>query len=257
MTNYVFEARTWETIIKCQTEYGFLLIKFNIDLLTEWSINRINSVDYLINNIMGAKLVKKSEKTEHTMSKILDAAMNEFGKNGYSGGTINTICNAGINKGLLYHNFKGKDDIYLTCLKQSCQRLLDYITQQGGTENLEGYFSARLSFFNNCPNEAHIFFEALLAPPPDLADETGQILSAFNALNERMYECTLDSIILRDEVSRNDAVSYFHMMQLMLNGYFSSPAFQKTDLSEKLKMHEMIVPKLLDYMLYGIAKGEN
>ena len=69
--------------------------------------------------------MEKNKKTERTISKILEAAMNEFGKNGYSGGTVNNICNSGINKGLLYHNFSGKDDIYLTCLKQSCKRLMD------------------------------------------------------------------------------------------------------------------------------------
>ena len=82
------------------------------------------------------------------------------------------------------------------------------------------------------------------------------MLSEFNTLNEKMYNRTLDSLILRDGISREDAVSYFRLMQLMLNGYFSSPAFQNTDLPEKVKTHEMIVPKLLDYMLYGIAKGE-
>lgn len=200
--------------------------------------------------------MEKNKKTEHTISKIHEAAMNEFGKKGYFGGTVNNICNTGINKGLLYHNFSGKDDIYLTCLKQSCKRLMDYLLQEGGTENPETYLSVRMSFFNNYPNEAHIFFEALLTPPSHLFDKIQQILSEFNALNERMYNQTLNSLILRDEVSRDDAVSYFHMMQLMLNGYFSSPAFQSIDLSEKVKIHEMIVPKLLDYMLYGIAKGE-
>lgn len=200
--------------------------------------------------------MEKNKKTERTISKILEAAMNEFGKNGYSGGTVNHICNSGINKGLLYHNFSGKDDIYLTCLKQSCNRLMDYLLQQGGTENQKSYLSARTDFFNNFPNEARIFFEALLTPPSHLSEQIQQILSEFNVLNERMYNQTLDSLILRDEVTRDDAVSYFHLMQLMLNGYFSSPAFQSTDLSEKVKIHEMIVPKLLDYMLYGIAKGE-
>ena len=71
-----------------------------------------------------------------------------------------------------------------------------------------------------------------------------------------MYNRTLNSVILRDRVSREDAVSYFPLMQLMLNGYFSSPVFQNTDLPQKVKTHEIIVPKLLDYMLYGIAKGE-
>ena len=71
-----------------------------------------------------------------------------------------------------------------------------------------------------------------------------------------MYNRTLDCLVLRDEISRDDAIYYFHFMQLMLNGYFSSPAFQNTDLDEKVKMHEMLIPKLLDHMLYGIAKGE-
>lgn len=46
------------------------------------------------------------------------------------------------------------------------------------------------------------------------------------------------------------------MNEFGINGYFSSPVFQNTDISEKVKMHEMIVSKLLDYMLYGIAQGE-
>ncbi|MGN0402241.1 MAG: TetR/AcrR family transcriptional regulator [Acetatifactor sp.] len=200
--------------------------------------------------------MKKDEKTRLTISKILEAAMNEFGKNGYSGGTINNICSSGINKGLLYHNFGGKDDIYLTCLKHSCEKLMSYLKNQNHTESLDDYMSARMDFFNSNSNETRIFFEALLTPPPHLSDRIHSMLSEFNTLNEKMYNQALDSLILRDTVSREDALTYFHLMQLMLNGYFSSPAFQNMDISEKVKMHEMIVSKLLDYMLYGIAKGE-
>lgn len=200
--------------------------------------------------------MKKSEKTQLTIAKILNAAIKEFGKNGYSGGTVNNICNTGINKGLLYHNFGGKDDIYITCLKHSCEKLISCLSSQEHTEDLESYMSARMGFFNTYPDEAHIFFEALLAPPPHLTDKINPILSEFNALNDKMYNQTLDSLSLRDNVSREDALNYFHLMQLMLNGYFSSPAFQNTEMPEKVKMHEMIVSKLLDYMLYGIAKGE-
>ena len=39
--------------------------------------------------------MKKSEKTEHTVARIIEAATNEFGKLGYAGGTINRICQAG------------------------------------------------------------------------------------------------------------------------------------------------------------------
>ena len=33
--------------------------------------------------------MKKSEKTEITVSKIIAAAMDEFGTHGYAGGTVN------------------------------------------------------------------------------------------------------------------------------------------------------------------------
>ena len=201
--------------------------------------------------------MKKSEKTELTVSKIVEAAMTEFGKSGYAGGTVNNICKSGINKGLLYHNFAGKDELYLTCLEKSCEKLMRYIDEKNGTSALERYMTVRMDFFNEFPNEAHIFFEALLSPPEHLSGKIREALSEFNRMNEKMYSEKLDTLILRDGISREDAVSYFHMMQLMLNGYFSSPAFQNVELPEKVKMHEMIIPKLLDCLLYGIAKGEN
>ena len=133
---------------------------------------------------------------------------------------------------------------------------MQYIQEQNGTKNLENYMASRMNFFNEHPNEAHIFFEALLNPPAHLSEEIRQALSEFNGLNEKMYNTTLDSLILRDGISRDDAIAYFHLLQLMLNGYFSSPAFQNTEMQKKVEMHEMIVSKLLDCMLYGIVKGE-
>lgn len=65
--------------------------------------------------------MKRAEKTELTVSRILEAALEEFGANGYAGGTVNNICKRGINKGLIYHNFKDKDELYLVCLDISCK----------------------------------------------------------------------------------------------------------------------------------------
>lgn len=201
--------------------------------------------------------MKKSDKTELTVSKITEAAINEFGKNGYAGGTINNICKTGINKGLLYHNFSGKDDLYLACVSLSCKKLIHHIREQDGTKNPESYLAVRMDVFTLYPDEAHIFSEALLSPPVHLAKEILPAISGFIELNEQMVSNTLDAITLRDNVARDDAVSYFHMMQTMFNGYFSSPAFYHISLEEKMKLHEKILPQLLDFMLYGIAKGGN
>ena len=57
--------------------------------------------------------MRKETKTERTKERILAAAMDEFGSKGYAASSLNNICNAGISKGLLYHNFKSKDDLFL------------------------------------------------------------------------------------------------------------------------------------------------
>lgn len=201
--------------------------------------------------------MKKSEKTEITIAKIIESAMDEFGTNGYAGGTVNNICKTGINKGLIYHNFTGKDELYLTCLKKSCEKFIEYIYAHDGANNLTGYMSVRMDFFHTFPNEAHILFDALLNPPQHLSGEITETLAEFNGLNDHICKKTLDTIVLRNGIKMDDALSYFHLMQTMLNGYFSSPSFQNVLLNEKVKMHETIIPKLLDLILYGIAKGEN
>ena len=198
--------------------------------------------------------MKNNDRTERTVIRIVEAAMAEFGSKGYSGGTVNNITKAGINKGLIYHNFTGKDELYLTCIKCSCKKFMEYIHEHEGISDMQQYIKVRMEFFHSNPKEAHIFFDALLNPPPHLSHEIAEVLRDFNLLNEYIYKTTLDRLVLREEVSEEDALSYFHLMQTMLNGYFSSPTFQNVELSEKVKIHESLIPKLFDYMLYGIAK---
>ncbi|MDD5863930.1 MAG: TetR/AcrR family transcriptional regulator [Firmicutes bacterium] len=200
--------------------------------------------------------MKKSERTELTVSRIVDAAMEEFGKNGYAGGTVNNICKTGINKGLLYHNFSGKDALYLACLRRSCEKLTAYLRERDAGSDLKRYMEARMAFFDTFPNEAHIFFEALLNPPAGLSAEVADALSDFTVLNEEVFQKFMNTLRLRDGVTRENALSYCHLIQTMFNGYFSSPAFQSIPLTEKAKIHEEATSRLLDYMIYGIAKGE-
>ena len=70
--------------------------------------------------------MKKEEKTEITKCKILAAAIQEFGANGYAAGSVNNICKTGINKGLIYHNYKDKDELYLVCVQTSCEDLIGF-----------------------------------------------------------------------------------------------------------------------------------
>lgn len=199
--------------------------------------------------------MKRSEKTESTVSKIMKAAMNEFGANGYVGGSVNNICKSGINKGLIYHNFKDKDELYIKCLERSCETLVKLITESGSLSDPLRYMSVRMSFFKEYPNEAHIFFEAILQPQEHLWNEIQEILQPFEEINENVYRTVVSSVKLREGITEEEAVGYFRQMQSMFNGYFSSSAYRYMSLDDRVNKHETNLPKLLDFMLYGIAEG--
>ena len=199
--------------------------------------------------------LKKQEKTQRSIARIIESAMAEFGTRGYSGGTMEGICRAGLSKGLIYHHFAGKDALYLACLRRCCNCFVAYVIEQGGEADLNRYMAARMRFRESFPQEARILFEALITPPSHLAEDIVRALGAFHALSEQVYHRTLDALVLREGVTREQALSYFRLMQTMLNGYFGSSAFQNVRLGDRVRQHEQTIPQLLDYMLYGIAKG--
>lgn len=101
--------------------------------------------------------MKKEEKTQLTRERILQAAIKEFGANGYTGASINTICETGISKGLLYHNFKNKDAVYLACIRVCFEKMTEYLGKQDIGSDLQSYMNARFRFFREYENEARIF----------------------------------------------------------------------------------------------------
>lgn len=64
--------------------------------------------------------MKREEKNQISRQRILESAAKEFAEKGYGLSSINVICAEGdISKGILYHYFKDKDELYLTCV-QAC-----------------------------------------------------------------------------------------------------------------------------------------
>ena len=56
--------------------------------------------------------MRKEEKTRRTYERILSAAIAEFGTKSYDSASLTTLCNENqISKGLVYHNFKNKDEL--------------------------------------------------------------------------------------------------------------------------------------------------
>ena len=63
--------------------------------------------------------------------RIINSAMDEFGRNSYEKALTNTIVkNAGISKGLLFHYFKSKQELYDYLEKFVFQKMMDVILEE-------------------------------------------------------------------------------------------------------------------------------
>ena len=201
--------------------------------------------------------MKKNEKTELTKNKIIAAAIIEFGTNSYKRATLNHICAAGIPKGLLYHNYKNKEEIYMECVKKSFADLLMELNRLEENGSLKSYLNARLRFIKEKPYESNIIFEILIEDDSHHGDEIKKIKKELEDFNIKYFKHILEHITLRKGVSKKKAEDYFSFMQSAFNVYFAGEDFGVSSASERTKKHEEVLSEFLDMMLYGIVeRGE-
>ena len=118
--------------------------------------------------------MKQDEKTKLSRDKILRAAIAEFGTKSYEAASLNVICSVNnISKGLIYHNFKNKDELYLNCLQICFGAITEYLKNAEymsgdiGT-SMQKFLDLRQTFFRENPYYSNIFFNAVLKPPMHL-----------------------------------------------------------------------------------------
>lgn len=209
--------------------------------------------------------MKKEEKTRRTCEKIIQAATVEFGMKSYETASLNTICSENnISKGLIYHNFQNKDELYLICVKQCYDELTSHMQKtvfesDNVRENLEKILKERQKFFEEYPHYKNIFFNSILLPPGHLIKKLKEIRSEYDNYLKRQYIDLVGEMNLRQGVSVERATQYLMTFQEMYNGYFRERYGENKDFETLVKTHETKLSELLDIMLYGIAvkdKGE-
>lgn len=121
--------------------------------------------------------MQQKEKNELSREKILSAAIAEFGKKGYDGGSVNDMCAENkISKGLIYHYFGSKEALFCACLRrcfgkmEACLRAA-LPEDKGLKAGLRAFTGARRAFFDENAPERALFFQTLLNPPKALYDK--------------------------------------------------------------------------------------
>lgn len=203
------------------------------------------------------KMDKKAIKTIRSRERIIRCATELFGEKGYDDFAVNGLCTQyGISKGLFYHNFSGKDELFLRCVEDCYKKLLDVLTADSEIPGIERYIELRLRFFEENPHLSRIFFESFIqteAPVFEGIKEARKSLIDFNRL---VYSNFLNTIELRQGITREDAMEYFGMLQEMINRYYSNPVFRKEHVKFLETEHRKTLSKFLEYTIFGIVKKE-
>ena len=196
--------------------------------------------------------MKREEKNQQTRRRIMDSALAEFSEQGYGLSSINTICSAqGVSKGIIYHYFNTKDDLFLACVEECFQLLTTHLTEvmktaEGGVEEqLEQYFTARMAFFAAFPIYQRLFCEAVITPPTHLKEEIQKRKKAFDTLNIQILEQLLAPLTLRSHITRNEVIETFQQFQDFINAKYQTAEFE---------MHEERCRRALDILLYGVIE---
>ncbi len=199
--------------------------------------------------------MKREEKNQQTKRRIMDAALVEFSKEGYGASSINTVCSAeGVSKGIIYHYFQTKDELFLACVEECFDLLSNYLKEriqieQGNAEQqLEKYFTIRSAFFTQYPVYQRIYCEAVVNPPIILKAEIQERKMVFDALNIQILESILQQLSLRSQFSMKEVIETFRQFQDFINTNYQEDDFE---------VHEKKCQRALNILLYGvIERGE-
>lgn len=201
--------------------------------------------------------MERKEQTRRMREKIIESAILEFNERGYDESSLNHVCKIGrISKGIIYHYFKDKDELYLACVKECYDTLLQYYNKHKklyeGELDIKELMEIRMKFFKEHQNLSGLFFHSILHTPDHLLERVKEVKKDLQSLNTRVYLEYLKHLDLR--VSIEDALMYLEVCQNAYNEYFRKRSSNCDDLNRIIEQHESMIPQWIDFMLYGIAK---
>lgn len=207
--------------------------------------------------------MKREEKNAIACRRILTAAIHEFSEKGYDGASLNTVCaENNISKGIIYHHFKDKDELYLQCVGECYSALTEYLKKisdgfsGSAEENLQEYFAARFRFFADNPLYLGIFIDSVIRPPSALYSGISDCRKEFDALNISVLTKLLYGRPLRKGLTVAITEDFRAYMDFF-NMRFKTDFNEKRPLEAVLREHEERCRRQLDIFLYGVIGDNN
>lgn len=137
--------------------------------------------------------------------KIIKASLEEFAENGYKAASTNSICKkAKISKGLLYHYYPSKKELYLSILKLGIDNFkksvkIQKIYSKKGIEYISDYFNDKFKFFSDNSLYYKVLVNAFFNP---CMKEEEELAKHFNDYNNTLIYEVLKSIDINSKFEK-------------------------------------------------------
>lgn len=204
--------------------------------------------------------MKQKERQERSRKEIFQAAMEEFGSNDYDKVTMESICTRHkISKGMMYHYYSGKDELFLQCVEAMFQMLKEYVeqkapavTEQNSFQAIKDYFLIREYFFEDHPQEKRIFENAMLRRPKHLAEQIREIRKPIREMNRIFIEKVVARMKLRPGLNQRQVIRYLESMEYSFRTVLLQ--YQEEEGAEDIHAMLKLVEEVVDMVFFGVVQ---
>lgn len=204
--------------------------------------------------------MKQSERQERSRALILEAAAEEFARLGYEGVTVDAICAGhGISKGMMYHYFTGREDLFFRCvggvfarLVERLRQVMDVVESEDTRTMMREYFLERERYFAPRPVEKAIFENAMFRTPHGLEEKIAELHAPLSELNREFARRLTESLTPRPGHTKEELQRYFEAIDRvfwpLLDGFTGTGGVASVE--DMVHSGE----SLLDMLIFGAAR---
>ena len=200
----------------------------------------------------------QKERQARGKNAIFLAAMEEFGSHDYNAVTMDSICmNHSISKGMMYHYYSNKDDLFLLCVRDLFEALTKQLESempaldiQNPFEAVKQFFMIRERFFQQYPQRKNIFENAMLHPPRHLESDIHALRQPIHKLNRQFLSRVTGVMPLRQGLSTETVTRYMESIEYV----FPSLLRQFRSEGKITDLHTMLgaTEEILGMILFGL-----
>ncbi len=163
--------------------------------------------------------MKEIDLKNKTVLKIVENAIELFNINGYSGTSISEIAKkAKLSKGILYHYFRNKDDLYLFCTRMCIDEYLDFLQANlknpaSNTDLITENVRLRMNFFEQNPQYRILYNYIISKKPNHLSSELMEIRKKLIDNNTEQIKKNISEMDIGDGIFEDDIISFIEILQ--------------------------------------------